>query len=111
LLAKRQREAKVRPELSPGIVAATAIMYPRLAAVVAFFSPALVAVLLPGLGFLFTVGAVISWWETLVEAAFGETGILTVAGLVGASDIDPFVLNLAQGGAPACAPRRFAPLC
>jgi hypothetical protein len=47
----------------------------------------------------------------LGEAAFGETGILTLAGLVGASDIDPFVLNLAQGGAPACAPRRFAPLC
>ena len=86
-------------------------MYPRLTAVVAFFSPALVTVLLPGLGFLFTVGAVISWWETLGEAAFGEAGILTLAGLVGASDIDHFVLNLPQGGAPAYAPRRFAPRC
>ena len=144
MLAKSRREAKVRrPELSAGIVAATAIMYPRLAAVVAFFSPALVAVLLPGLGFLFIVGAVISWWEwkrvapgfaydlaipaanplqfitalifallfvavslatTWVEAAFGETGILTLAGLVGAGDIDPFVLNLAQGGAPGMRP-------
>ena len=64
VLAKRQREAKARrPELSAGIVAATAIMYPRLAAVVAFFSPILAAVLLPGLGFLFIVGAAISWWE------------------------------------------------
>jgi uncharacterized membrane protein (DUF4010 family) len=27
-------------------------------------------------------------------------GIFTLAALVGASDIDPFVLNLAQGGAP-----------
>ena len=35
-----------------------------------------------------------------VESIFGQAGILTLAALVGASDIDPFVLNLAQGGAP-----------
>jgi uncharacterized membrane protein (DUF4010 family) len=134
VLAKRQREAKAhRPELPAGIIAATAIMYPRLGAVIAFFSPTLAAVLLSGLDFLFIVGAVISRWEwkkvepgsagdlaipapnplqlltalifalvfvavslatAWVESAFGETGIFTLAVLVVASDIDPFVLNL-----------------
>jgi uncharacterized membrane protein (DUF4010 family) len=140
VLAKRQKEAVTRrPELSAGIIAATAVMYPRLAIVIAFFSPPIAAVLLPGLGFLFTVAAAISWWEwrkiqlscaddlaipaanplqlttalifavvflvvslatAWVQSAFGQTGILTLAALVGASDIDPFVLSLAQGGAP-----------
>ena len=35
-----------------------------------------------------------------VEQLFGQAGIFTLAAIVGASDIDPFVLNLAQGGAP-----------
>jgi uncharacterized membrane protein (DUF4010 family) len=35
-----------------------------------------------------------------VQSVFGQTGIFTLAALVGASDIDPFVLSLAQGGAP-----------
>src|SRR5712671_219027 len=48
---------------SAGIIVATAVMYPRLAAVIAFFSPPIAVVLLPGLGFLFTVAAAISWWE------------------------------------------------
>jgi uncharacterized membrane protein (DUF4010 family) len=140
VLAKRQKEAVTRrPELSAGIIAATAIMYPRLAAVIAFFSPPIAVVLLPGLGFLFTVAAAISWWEwrniqpgyaddlaipaanplqlttalifavvflavslatAWVQSVFGQTGIFTLAALVGASDIDPFVLSLAQGGAP-----------
>ncbi len=48
VLAKRQREAATRrPELSAGIVAVTAIMYPRLAAVVAFFNLPLAVALLP----------------------------------------------------------------
>jgi len=138
VLAKRQKEAVTRrPELSAGIIAATAVMYPRLAAVIAFFSPPIA--LLPGLGFLFTVAAGISWWEwrkiqpgyaddlaipsanplqlttalifavvflavslatAWVQSVFGQTGIFTLAALVGASDIDPFVLSLAQGGAP-----------
>ncbi|HKM71723.1 MAG TPA: DUF4010 domain-containing protein [Stellaceae bacterium] len=138
VLAKRQKEAVTRrPELSAGIIAATAVMYPRLAAVIAFFSPPIA--LLPGLGFLFTVAAAISWWEwrkiqpgyaddlaipsanplqlttalifavvflavslatAWVQSVFGQTGIFTLAALVGASDIDPFVLSLAQGGAP-----------
>jgi uncharacterized membrane protein (DUF4010 family) len=140
VLAKRQKETQTRhPELSAGIVSATAVMYPRLAVVIAFFSPALCAVLLPGLTFLFITAAAVSWWEwrkiepgsgeplaipaanplqlttalifaalflavslatAWIESTFGEVGILVLAGLVGASDIDPFVLNLAQGGAP-----------
>ena len=46
-----------RSELSAGIIAATAVMYPRLAALIAFFSPPIAVVLLPGLGFLFTLAA------------------------------------------------------
>jgi uncharacterized membrane protein (DUF4010 family) len=34
------------------------------------------------------------------EHRFGQAGIFALAAIVGASDIDPFVLNLAQGGAP-----------
>jgi uncharacterized membrane protein (DUF4010 family) len=141
VLAKRQREAAAPcTELSAGIVAATAIMYVRLAIVVALFSLPLAATLAPALAFLFAASGLLSWREwrrtergtapdlavpaanplqlttALVFAAlfvaislatvwvqklFGETGIFALALLAGASDIDPFVLNLAQGGAPA----------
>jgi uncharacterized membrane protein (DUF4010 family) len=141
VLARRLKETGIRrPELSAGIIAATSIMYPRLAVIIGIFSPTLVVALLPGLGLLFAVGAAFSWWEwrkvepgsaqdlaiptanplqltialifavlflavslltAWVESTFGETGIFALAALVGASDIDPFVLNLAQGGAPA----------
>jgi uncharacterized membrane protein (DUF4010 family) len=46
---------------------------------------------------------VISLVTAWVEAAFGQTGIFTLAALVGAGDIDPFVLSLAQGGAQGIA--------
>jgi uncharacterized membrane protein (DUF4010 family) len=49
---------------------------------------------------LFLVVSLVTAW---VEATFGQTGIFTLAALVGASDIDPFVLSLAQGGAPGIA--------
>jgi uncharacterized membrane protein (DUF4010 family) len=39
--------------------------------------------------------SVVSAWA---RGAFGESGILTIAALVGVTDIDPFVLNIAQGG-------------
>ena len=148
VLAKRQREAAgPRPELSAGIVAATAMMYPRLGIVITVFSPRLGLALLPALGALFLASAFLAWWEwrrivrgeaselsvptvnplqlttalvfaalflavslatAWVEGAFGQTGIFVLAALVGASDIDPFVLTLAQGsaaglGAPATA--------
>jgi uncharacterized membrane protein (DUF4010 family) len=44
---------------------------------------------------LIAVISVISAW---VHGAFGESGILVLSAVVGASDIDPFVLNIAQGG-------------
>jgi uncharacterized membrane protein (DUF4010 family) len=140
VLAKRQKEtAEPIPQLSAGIIAATAVMYPRLAIVILFFSPLLAAALLPGLSVLFVLAAGLSWWEwrkpeprsaqelvipaanplqltaalifaalflaislltAWVETVFGQAGILGLAALVGASDIDPFVLSLAQGSAP-----------
>jgi uncharacterized membrane protein (DUF4010 family) len=41
---------------------------------------------------------VISVISAAIAAAFGQTGILILAALVGATDIDPFVINIAQGG-------------
>ncbi len=140
VLAKRQREtAAPRADLSAGTVAATAIMFLRLAIVVALFSLPLAAVLAPALAVLCAAGGLLAWSEwrragrggandlgvpaanplqlstamvfaalfvvislatVWVERLFGQAGIFTLAALVGASDIDPFVLNLAQGGAP-----------
>jgi uncharacterized membrane protein (DUF4010 family) len=140
VLAKRRSEAAIQhPELSSGIIAATTVMYLRLAVVIAFFSPLLAVAALPALVCLFMIGAALSWWEwrriepgsaeTLaipannplqlttalvfagvllavslvtawVESAFGQSGIFILAAFVGASDIDPFVLGLAQGAAP-----------
>ena len=140
VLAKRQREPDApRAELSAGIVAATTVMYLRLAIVIALFSLPLAAILAPALAFLFLAAGLLAWREwgraervsaqdlvvpaanplqlttalvfaalfvaislatVWVEKLFGQAGIFTLAALVGASDIDPFVLNLAQGGAP-----------
>ncbi len=33
-----------------------------------------------------------------IRKAFGATGVMVLAALVGATDIDPFVVNIAQGG-------------
>jgi uncharacterized membrane protein (DUF4010 family) len=44
---------------------------------------------------LFVATSLLSTWAT---NAFGVTGIYSLAAIVGISDIDPFVLNLAQGG-------------
>jgi len=41
---------------------------------------------------------VISLVSTWVGAEYGRSGILALAAVVGFADIDPFVLNLAQGG-------------
>ncbi len=45
---------------------------------------------------LFLVVSVASGWTV---AHFGTAGVYTLAAIVGVTDIDPFVLNLAQGGA------------
>jgi len=44
---------------------------------------------------LIVVISIISAW---VKGAFGESGILVLSAVVGLTDIDPFVLNIAQGG-------------
>jgi uncharacterized membrane protein (DUF4010 family) len=44
---------------------------------------------------LFVATSLLSTWAT---AKFGASGIYTLAAIVGVTDIDPFVLNLAQGG-------------
>ncbi len=46
---------------------------------------------------IFVVVSVISTWA---RARFGEAGIFALAGVVGTTDIDPFVLSIAQGGVP-----------
>ena len=54
--------------------------------------------------FLFVAISLASTW---VRSAYGEAGIYWLALLVGVTDIDPFVLSLAQGGAGGMA---LAPL-
>jgi len=44
---------------------------------------------------LIVVISIVSAW---VSGAFGESGILVLSAVVGLADIDPFVLNIAQGG-------------
>jgi uncharacterized membrane protein (DUF4010 family) len=46
---------------------------------------------------IFVVVSVLTEW---IRTAFGQTGVLVLAALVGVSDIDPFVINIAQGGVP-----------
>jgi uncharacterized membrane protein (DUF4010 family) len=45
---------------------------------------------------LFVVVSLLSTW---VKDAFGSAGIYALAAIVGVSDIDPFVLSIAEGGA------------
>jgi len=47
---------------------------------------------------LFVVTSLLSTWVT---AEFGTTGVYWLAAIVGFTDIDPFVLNLAEGGTAA----------
>jgi uncharacterized membrane protein (DUF4010 family) len=129
------------PRARAGIVLATALMYPRILAVIAFFDLALAAALAPPLLALMAIGLVIAFWQyrragpaldagtpdtaprnplelsasavfaglfvvisiasSWVKSRFGQTGIEMLAAIVGFTDIDPFVLSVAQGaGAP-----------
>jgi uncharacterized membrane protein (DUF4010 family) len=45
---------------------------------------------------IFVVISMLTEW---IRTAFGQTGLLVLAALVGITDIDPFVINIAQGGA------------
>jgi uncharacterized membrane protein (DUF4010 family) len=46
---------------------------------------------------LFVLTSLLSTWVT---GAFGIAGVYSLAAIIGVTDIDPFVLNLAQGGTP-----------
>jgi uncharacterized membrane protein (DUF4010 family) len=138
VLAKRQREAAVpQPDLSAGIIAATAVMYVRLGVIIALFDLRLAWSLAPALSAAFAIGAALAIYEwrrtrerqseglgisaanplqvstavtfavifvvvslltDWIRRTFGQTGVLLLAALVGATDIDPFVINIAQGG-------------
>ena len=72
VLAKRQREVGLaRSDLAAGIVAATAVMYVRLAVVIALFNMHLASALAPALGALFAFGAGLATyeWRRIAELA------------------------------------------
>src|SRR5215831_12231344 len=147
VLARQARSnGAMRGSAQAGITLATAIMYLRILAIVAFFNwalawqlaPWLVGLSLAGLvicalqyrfaerpadakaqetgqetglrptggnplelgpaalfAALFVAVSLVSNWA---KAEFGTSGVYTLAAIVGVTDIDPFVLNLAQGG-------------
>ena len=142
LARQAKADAGMRANAQAGITLATAIMYLRILAIVAFFNwalaiqtgavdgrpvarrpchlrPAILAFsrgrpkrkqrrglratggnpleLGPAALFaaLFVAVSLVSNWA---KAEFGTSGIYTLAAIVGVTDIDPFVLNLAQGG-------------
>lgn len=144
VLARQAKTGSVmRQRAQAGITLATAIMYLRILAVVAFFNmtlarelaPSLCALSLAGLvvcalqyrfakpppqeakaqrstlppsggnplelgpaalfAVLFVAVSLLSKWAA---TQFGTAGIYSLAAIVGVTDIDPFVLNLAQGG-------------
>lgn len=139
VLAKQGKVGDVaKAEIRAGIVLATALMYLRLAVMVAVFNFQLAASIAPYLFVLFTAGlllalscyffgrnnddsqgkmalqrnplelnaallfaglfVVISLASTWARSEFGRAGIYGLAAIVGVTDIDPFVLSLAQGG-------------
>ena len=148
------RQAKSDPAMrrnaQAGITLATAIMYLRILAVVAFFNLTLARVLAPSLCCLSLAGLAIcalqyrfaprpaqdatstatlpaaavnplelgpaalfavlfiavSFVSNWAKAQFGASGIYTLAAIVGVTDIDPFVLNLAQGGTTGMSEQR-----
>jgi uncharacterized membrane protein (DUF4010 family) len=142
LARQASADGAMRSTAEAGITLATAIMYLRILAIVAFFNltlawqlaPALIGLSLAGLvicavqyrfaqrpteakaqetalpptggnplelgpaalfAALFVAVSLVSNWA---KAEFGTSGIYTLAAIVGVTDIDPFVLNLAQGG-------------
>ena len=143
LARQAKSDAAMRAHAQAGITLATAIMYLRILAVVAFFNLTLARELAPSLCGLSLAGLVIcalqyrfakpspqeskalaltlqpsggnplelgpaalfailfiavSFVSNWAKAQFGTSGIYSLAAIVGVTDIDPFVLNLAQGG-------------
>src|SRR6185437_9552768 len=104
------------PRAQAGIILATALMYPRVLVVIGVFNPKLALGLAPPLLALALIGLLLAFWQyrragalfavlfvvisvasSWVKSRFGETGIDVLAAIVGITDIDPFVLSLAQG--------------
>jgi uncharacterized membrane protein (DUF4010 family) len=54
---------------------------------------------------LFVITSIVSAW---VIASFGDVGVYWLASIVGVSDIDPFVLSIAQGSASGMTPHTAA---
>ncbi len=151
------RQAKAEPALNrqaqAGITLATAIMYLRIAAIIAIFNMTLARLLAPSLCGLaaagFAICALQYWWgrprardsksnapmlpatstnplelgpaalfaflfiatslaSSFATRTFGTSGIYTLAAIIGVSDIDPFVLNLVQGGTTGVASTALA---
>ncbi|MGC2128463.1 MAG: DUF4010 domain-containing protein [Candidatus Aquilonibacter sp.] len=136
VLARTAHDEGVTPEITAGIVAATAMMFLRMVVIIAIFNIALareivipmvvLAVISIAIAVVFArrgagvkapnvapknplrlgtaaifaallIGiSVLSKW---VQANAGAHGVLALAAVVGFTDIDPFVLSLAQGGA------------
>ncbi len=135
VLARRARDEGMTAELEAGMVAASAMMYPRVLVVCAIFNFGLARLLTPAMVTLCVLGlvvaalrarggkrteeavkapnplalgtaltfallfVVISAITTMVQTYLGGAGVLGLAAVVGVTDIDPFVLGLAQGGA------------
>lgn len=150
VLARMAHDEGVMPEISAGIVAATAMMYLRTVVIVAIFNVALArGIVIPmialalvsicvalgiarfsvipststalgtgsakrsrgtnmvptnplrlGTAAIFAVLLIaVSLLSKWVQANAGAHGVLALAAVVGVTDIDPFVLSLAQGGA------------
>ncbi|HTU69990.1 MAG TPA: DUF4010 domain-containing protein [Candidatus Baltobacteraceae bacterium] len=136
VLARTARDEGVMPEITAGIVAATAMMYVRMVVIVAIFNfPLARAVVVPllALGIVAAVIAgafaaraagiktravapsnplrlgtaavfavlliAISLLSKWVQAHAGAHGVLALAAVVGVTDVDPFVVSLAQSGA------------
>ena len=137
VLARTARDEGATPEITGGIVAATAMMYLRMLAIVSIFDVSLGRVLLvPLLALALAAGIVaaffmlardktqkpavqtapenplrlgtaaifaalmiaISLLSKWVQSTAGAHGVLVLAAFVGVTDIDPFVLSVAQGG-------------
>jgi uncharacterized membrane protein (DUF4010 family) len=136
VLARDANDQGVTPQITAGIVTATAMMYVRILVVVAIFNTALARPLVVPLLALGVVAAciavafarsaadgkttpqvtaanplklgtalifavlliAISLLSDWVQARLGAQGVLALAAVVGVTDIDPFVLSLAQAG-------------
>jgi uncharacterized membrane protein (DUF4010 family) len=62
--------------------------------------PAINPLQIPAAIIFATIFVVISVVTAAIRTAFGQTGVLVLAAFVGITDIDPFVINIAQGGVP-----------